>query len=679
MRVYGALLELDAWACCAPLEERTTVFGALGRIGRAPVCTDAAKRSLRCENCGQLSVHGRLGDKGSEHACQWFCGTCWDAWGRNQVCTLKFDTVSTPTPTVAPGVCVRCGRSIADTMAPTCPGCWLLEDARANPFENLHEDNGWLAQAMLFADMTGAQPTASELVHKAEGSLTDCAHGHVQVFFDGGSRGCVAIVHALLHAFSGLCCFIDTRDTTLVDEALACDPGIERKYVIRPGGVSAVLSFGVFITRIEEHPKLLLFELRYNALVTLPRPDDVERLEREHFAPLRGICAELEGRRDWWLDRRAIAVVSRAMQRDKFCVIDNFLPDDVVDNLLVYMKSMRAAGEVERGNKQQSYYEQDINADPADMMNKDNIPRKWAAWDDNITFCGNSDPRAKLVHEHYTPVIDRLVTRLRDGIETDGCVPGVSERMRTIVFREETMPAYYLQSTRGRYQRHIDSQGGAWRWLSAVFYLNHNWRCEDGGINRLYEAGRYSTHVKYEVLPIANRLFLLWGEEDCPHEICAVKRDRYAINTFFADGPSMFAAKLHLDTPAALAEVNRLPGMAGLPKGVMEFLHQFFPIEPLSVSDALRRSGIYCDTADRLDRLHSFVSNHRLQVDEQSHVAMLHCVARYGGVPDGPDEMQVARGPRECGHCRAVTRTGRWGVGPFEGSWYCGSCWSSWD
>eukprot|EP00811_Abedinium_folium_P027153 NODE_4083_length_1939_cov_3.250000.p1 GENE.NODE_4083_length_1939_cov_3.250000~~NODE_4083_length_1939_cov_3.250000.p1 ORF type:complete len:389 (-),score=62.58 NODE_4083_length_1939_cov_3.250000:260-1426(-) len=387
----------------------------------------------------------------------------------------------------------------------------------------------------------------------------------------------------------------------------------------------------------------------------------------------------LGGTQRWWCDRRAIALISSAMANEGFCVIDNFLPQESVGELLAAMIGLRDAGEVDRGNKPQPYFDRDINADPADMMNKDNIRRKWAAWDDNITFCGSSDPRGRMIHELYTPEVDALLTRLRDGGEGAGCIPAVAERLRTITFREETMPAYYLESTRGRYQQHIDSQGGAWRWFTAIFYLNHNWQYSDGGINRLYCPGAYSTEVKYEVLPIANRLFLLWGNEECPHEITSVFRDRYAINTFFADGPSMFGAKLQLRPQAAVPDVNCLPEKAELPKGVMEFLHQFFPVQPLSVAEALCRIGVETGVAENLSRLHGFISEHRLEADEDAHVAMLHCVAKYGGVPNGSADMQVARGPRECGNCLMLTRQGRWGNGPFAGHWYCDLCWSEWN
>lgn len=77
------------------------------------------------------------------------------------------------------------------------------------------------------------------------------------------------------------------------------------------------------------------------------------------------------------------------------------------------------------------------------------------------------------------------------------------------------------------YRRHLDSfRGAANRIVSAVIYLNEDWREGDGGELVLYaESG---DEVLATIAPRAGSMLLFLSEE-LPHEVLAAKRDRYSI------------------------------------------------------------------------------------------------------------------------------------------------------
>lgn len=77
------------------------------------------------------------------------------------------------------------------------------------------------------------------------------------------------------------------------------------------------------------------------------------------------------------------------------------------------------------------------------------------------------------------------------------------------------------------YRRHLDSfRGAANRIVSAVIYLNEDWREGDGGELVLYaESG---DEVLATIAPMAGSMLLFLSEE-LPHEVLPAKRDRYSI------------------------------------------------------------------------------------------------------------------------------------------------------
>jgi len=188
-------------------------------------------------------------------------------------------------------------------------------------------------------------------------------------------------------------------------------------------------------------------------------------------------------------------------------------------------------------------------------------------WDDNLTYVSDADARAEAVGSIYTRAVDILFNLLKSG--GFGVVPEVAKRLEALHYREKVMVACYRPETRGQYFQHIDSGGGAQRLLTTILYLNEDWTHEDGACNRMYYEGWFSTRVKEDILPIANRLLVFWGDEDCPHEVtAALRRDRYAMTIFAAD--------------AAILLKERLSHS----QGQRELVEDFHPISPLSFMEA---------------------------------------------------------------------------------------------
>lgn len=80
------------------------------------------------------------------------------------------------------------------------------------------------------------------------------------------------------------------------------------------------------------------------------------------------------------------------------------------------------------------------------------------------------------------------------------------------------------------YQKHRDAfRGKSNRVLSTVFYLNQDWRSEDGGQLKLYSDDEQLLET---VEPEAGTLLIFLSEE-FPHEVTAARRKRYSIAGWF--------------------------------------------------------------------------------------------------------------------------------------------------
>jgi SM-20-related protein len=83
------------------------------------------------------------------------------------------------------------------------------------------------------------------------------------------------------------------------------------------------------------------------------------------------------------------------------------------------------------------------------------------------------------------------------------------------------------------YRRHVDRHRDSnARVVSAVFYLNPDWRAEDGGELRLEDAGGSPLLT----LSPQGGTLLLFMSDDMPHEVLAAARARWSIAGWFRSG-----------------------------------------------------------------------------------------------------------------------------------------------
>eukprot|EP00747_Dinoflagellata_sp_TGD_P077843 gnl/TRDRNA2_/TRDRNA2_159778_c0_seq4.p1 gnl/TRDRNA2_/TRDRNA2_159778_c0~~gnl/TRDRNA2_/TRDRNA2_159778_c0_seq4.p1 ORF type:complete len:178 (-),score=26.18 gnl/TRDRNA2_/TRDRNA2_159778_c0_seq4:98-631(-) len=146
--------------------------------------------------------------------------------------------------------------------------------------------------------------------------------------------------------------------------------------------------------------------------------------------------------------------------------------------------------------------------------------------------------------------------------------------MSSVDFRESAMVSCYPGEARGRYLRHCDTGRGAA--LTAILYLNDEWTAEDGGVLRLYEKGFHNTQVKWDVLPVANRLVLFWATEESPHEVLPTLRDRFAATIWYRDCRTLSDAASFVDT-----------------------ILRCSPVRPLSLADTVERAHMQGGSPER--------------------------------------------------------------------------------
>lgn len=356
-------------------------------------------------------------------------------------------------------------------------------------------------------------------------------------------------------------------------------PGLadSRRHICRKGGLSAVLASGVFITRCEENPKVLLFELLYRRTVRLPAEASLAELEALLFQPLRRLRRPDAPR--WWLSAEALQLVAASLERNRFAIVDGLLVEAAVQGLRETAQRLFSDQQMRAGIKEQrgGYGGYWGDGNEGDFQNEEGLPRKWTMEGDFRSWAGDDDARAPAVRL-LTAATDALITALKDEHPSSlGLAPQATQRMRRVDFRESTMIACYPGETRGRYLRHCDTGRGAA--LTAILYLNESWRPEDGGQLRLYDEGFHNTQVKFDVLPVANRLLLFWATEECPHEVLPTQRDRFAMTIWYRDSSSLDAA------------------------GLADTMVRCTPVAPLSLEDAVRRAGPLSGEGERLELL----------------------------------------------------------------------------
>ncbi|MDK1285902.1 2OG-Fe(II) oxygenase [Pseudoalteromonas umbrosa] len=119
----------------------------------------------------------------------------------------------------------------------------------------------------------------------------------------------------------------------------------------------------------------------------------------------------------------------------------------------------------------------------------------------------------------------------------------LNRRLFMGLFSYESHFAHYQQGA--FYKKHLDAfKGKANRVLTTVFYLNEDWRTEDGGELVIYQAENHDKEL-CRVLPKQGTLVTFLSDE-FPHEVLAANKSRYSIAGWFRINASTAA---HIDPP----------------------------------------------------------------------------------------------------------------------------------
>lgn len=89
-----------------------------------------------------------------------------------------------------------------------------------------------------------------------------------------------------------------------------------------------------------------------------------------------------------------------------------------------------------------------------------------------------------------------------------------------------------------RYTKHYDNGNFNGRKLTAIYYINDNWKRKDGGALRLYTKNNEYCDVE----PIADRLVLFYSDKRTPHEVLPTHKDRFAVTVWFFDNIEKLAS-----------------------------------------------------------------------------------------------------------------------------------------
>lgn len=405
----------------------------------------------------------------------------------------------------------------------------------------------------------------------------------IAVVLDFRDAACLELAAVLRREFSSFCRLVDFCDDAALAPLLEAHAAVPREELCRRGGATALLPEGTYLSHCETNAQMLLYELHYRSRCPPPAPAFVQRVEDELLTPLRRLrcsfvpCAQSPSH--WWESEDALQLIARSLARNKFALVDNFLPDGVASSFSTSVRKLWTGGAMVRGSSLSGLATGD---DSGDFQNKELMERKWTVRGDHAAHIAENSAD---VPEGFAflRAADALIMALRSLPSRSEkshllCAETqvVAERLGGTDFREDLMTAIYPGATRSRYHPHIDNDRDfIHRSLTAILYLNPDWCREDGGELRLFNEASLplpqpmDLGSKYDVVPEFNRLLVFWANEDCPHEVLTTFRDRFAATIFYVDGrrsasDSRAAARLAL---------------------------QLRPVMPLTHDEALERSA----------------------------------------------------------------------------------------
>lgn len=294
-------------------------------------------------------------------------------------------------------------------------------------------------------------------------------------------------------------------------------------------------------------------------------------------APDDAPCTKAEAVMPWWRSQDGAAAVASMLDQQGFCVLDDFLPDDLSQTLARTAREAWQGGHMEAGKLGLRGGGDGIRGDAVLWANTEDpaeMARRAADGEAPSLAAIKEQLASAAVHEleGLLDSVDKLVgevlwTRSQSGDNvTLGSITTRSHPMFTCYPAsegEDTRQAGYLRHLDN--EKTFDDERDNGRVLAAILYLNDGkeWRDEDEGKLRLFER-QPPLRIRHEILPKMNRLVVFYASS-IPHEVLPPLRDRFACTFWYLDctaGPTSVPFAL---APAASTDRSdpKLAGWAG--------------------------------------------------------------------------------------------------------------------
>ncbi|WP_028469670.1 2OG-Fe(II) oxygenase [Neptunomonas japonica] len=193
------------------------------------------------------------------------------------------------------------------------------------------------------------------------------------------------------------------------------------------------------------------------------------------------------------LTEETLDLIAIALSQHGYIILENALPSKLVNNLLIAATEQAA-----------QFKPAGVGRDDQHQLN--NIIRT-----DSILWLTTSNP----VESAYL-------------IEMEALREAMNKRLFMGLFDYEASFAHYPSGA--FYKKHLDAfKGQTNRVLTTVFYLNENWKKEQGGDLVIYDT---KNDLSLQVKPEAGTLVVFLSDE-FPHEVKPANKDRYSIAGWF--------------------------------------------------------------------------------------------------------------------------------------------------
>ncbi|XP_042880822.1 prolyl hydroxylase EGLN2-like isoform X2 [Penaeus japonicus] len=189
------------------------------------------------------------------------------------------------------------------------------------------------------------------------------------------------------------------------------------------------------------------------------------------------------------------------------CVIENFLGENRADQIRAEVGGLHRHGVFHDGEV---------------MARQDQARGRVRG--DKIAWVTGSEPNCSSIGQ-LVSVVDSLVAKCNNHQQA-GKLASYNIKWRT----RAMVACYPGQGT--HYVKHVDNPNGDGRCITAIYYINKNWRPQDGGVLRIYPEGTNKVAI---IEPLFDRMLFFWSDRRNPHEVMPASVTRYAITVWYLD------------------------------------------------------------------------------------------------------------------------------------------------